>query len=248
MNPVVYQTIIDSLVQAQSVEEIHSVCTQITQELGFDHFIFGARLPTSFVKPYLSIVSGFPDEWWDRYKSQNYIRIDPTVAHCASKTTPLPWTALAPLEKENRQISQFMIEARDFKLRSGASFPVHSPQGETGMLSLVSDETAEKAQARINKILPYAHLLTVYIHEAVRKVLDVREIRPQTVHLTEREQECLLWAAEGKTSWEISQILKISERTVIFHLQNATAKLGVNNRQQAIARAVSMGLIVPQLS
>jgi DNA-binding CsgD family transcriptional regulator len=65
--------------------------------------------------------------------------------------------------------------------------------------------------------------------------------------LTDREKECLLWAAEGKTSWETAQILHISERTVIFHLQNATRKLNAANRQNAIARAVVMGLITPQL-
>jgi LuxR family transcriptional activator of bioluminescence operon len=65
--------------------------------------------------------------------------------------------------------------------------------------------------------------------------------------LTPRERECLLWAAEGKTSWETAQILGISERTVIFHLRNVTEKLNVSSRQQAIARAISQGLIAPQL-
>jgi LuxR family transcriptional activator of bioluminescence operon len=74
----------------------------------------------------------------------------------------------------------------------------------------------------------------------------VLEIGPAHIHLTDREKECLLWAAEGKTSWEASQILGISERTVIFHLQNASDKLGVNNRQQAVARAIAMGMILPQ--
>jgi DNA-binding CsgD family transcriptional regulator len=66
------------------------------------------------------------------------------------------------------------------------------------------------------------------------------------IHLTEREKECLLWAAEGKTGWEIATIVNISERTVTFHLQNAAQKMGVVNRQQAISRALSMGLIEPR--
>ena len=55
-----------------------------------------------------------------------------------------------------------------------------------------------------------------------------------------------MWSAEGKTAWEISQILHISERTVVFHLQNASEKLGVVNRQQAVAHAISLGLVTPQ--
>jgi len=68
------------------------------------------------------------------------------------------------------------------------------------------------------------------------------------VDLTQREKECLLWATEGKTTWETSRILRISERTVTFHLQNVQGKLGVSNRQQAVARAVSLGIIEPQFS
>ncbi|TCK18146.1 DNA-binding CsgD family transcriptional regulator [Thiogranum longum] len=60
------------------------------------------------------------------------------------------------------------------------------------------------------------------------------------------QKECMLWVTEGKTAWETSQILSISERTVTFHLQNVQHKLGVNNRQQAVARAVALGIIEPQ--
>ena len=49
-----------------------------------------------------------------------------------------------------------------------------------------------------------------------------------------------------KSAWETGQILNISERTVIFLLQNAAEKLQVSNRPQAVARAVSQQLIMPQ--
>ena len=83
------------------------------------------------------------------------------------------------------------------------------------------------------------------MHEAARQFLRTRTPAPLPA-LTRRERECLLWAAEGKTSWEIGQLLNISERTSIFHLQNATHKLGASGRQAAIARAISLGLIVSQ--
>jgi DNA-binding CsgD family transcriptional regulator len=76
-------------------------------------------------------------------------------------------------------------------------------------------------------------------------VLSKGPVPLKKINLTEREKECLLWAAEGKTGWEIANIVSISERTVTFHLQNASQKLGVVNRRQAISRALSMGLIEP---
>lgn len=61
--------------------------------------------------------------------------------------------------------------------------------------------------------------------------------------LTARERECLIWAAQGKTSWETARILDVAEVTVNFHLKNVVKKLGVANRVQAVAQAVTNGLI-----
>jgi len=141
-----------------------------------------------------------------------------------------------------------MSEARDFGIISGVSFPVHTAQGDFAMLSLSSEESQFKAEKRIQRVLPLGHLFTAYLHEAVRRVFDSDVLSLGKVDLTNREKECLLWATEGKTSWETSQILNISERTVTFHLQNVQGKLGVNNRQQAVARAVTLGIIEPQFN
>lgn len=61
--------------------------------------------------------------------------------------------------------------------------------------------------------------------------------------LSARERDCLALAAEGKTNWEISVILGISEATVRFHIDNARRKLGAVNRAQAVARLVNQRLI-----
>jgi len=61
--------------------------------------------------------------------------------------------------------------------------------------------------------------------------------------LSQRETECLRWAAWGKTSWEIARILGVAERTVNFHLQNACRKLQACNRRAAVAVALSRGLL-----
>ncbi len=56
--------------------------------------------------------------------------------------------------------------------------------------------------------------------------------------LSAREVECLRWTAVGKTTWEISVILKLSEHTVTDYLQSAAAKLNAVNRTQAVAEAI----------
>jgi DNA-binding response OmpR family regulator/DNA-binding CsgD family transcriptional regulator len=60
----------------------------------------------------------------------------------------------------------------------------------------------------------------------------------QSLSLTSRESEVLLWISRGKANREIGEILAISPRTVNKHLEQIFVKLGVENRASAAARAV----------
>ena len=61
--------------------------------------------------------------------------------------------------------------------------------------------------------------------------------------LTEREREILRMIFGGKCSNEVAQTLRVSKRTVDFHLARAYVKLGVSNRFQAFKRAVELGIV-----
>jgi DNA-binding CsgD family transcriptional regulator len=241
-----YLDMIDAVAKAETVDCLHTICAGVCQEYGFDRFIYGARIPTSFVKPYYIFISGYPKEWRDHYTANNYMAIDPTVQHCSRSITPLLWDGGALLKDGSATIRRFMGEAHEFGLNSGVSFPLHTAQGDSAMLTFATDQNPDSEKGRIQRVLPLGQLFTAYLHEAVRRIFDSEDIALSQVGLTVREKECLLWATEGKTAWETSQILNISERTVTFHLQNVQGKLGVNNRQQAVARAVALGIIEPQ--
>jgi DNA-binding NarL/FixJ family response regulator len=59
--------------------------------------------------------------------------------------------------------------------------------------------------------------------------------------LTAREREVLALLARGLTNKEIAQILMITPNTVKRHLKSLFAKLGVNTRSAASARAIRLG-------
>jgi DNA-binding response OmpR family regulator len=71
------------------------------------------------------------------------------------------------------------------------------------------------------------------------------EVWSKQVDLNEREVETLTWAARGKTSAEIAQILGLSKRTVDFHIDNAREKLGAATRVEAAIKAATGRLIEP---
>ncbi len=60
--------------------------------------------------------------------------------------------------------------------------------------------------------------------------------------LTAREAEVLALVAEGLTNRQIAERLVLSENTVIRHVANIFAKLGVNSRAAAVAVAAERGL------
>ena len=64
------------------------------------------------------------------------------------------------------------------------------------------------------------------------------QLLQQTLALTTRESQVLLWISRGKSNREIGEILDISPRTVNKHLEQVFVKLGVENRAAAAARAV----------
>ncbi|MBE0365398.1 LuxR family transcriptional regulator [Pseudoalteromonas ulvae UL12] len=79
-----------------------------------------------------------------------------------------------------------------------------------------------------------------YMYDAFKRS---KKGKANEIKFTKREIECLKWATEGKTSWEISQILTITDRTVNYHIANCIRKTNSTNRQQAIAKFCAMGFV-----
>ncbi|HVE47142.1 MAG TPA: response regulator transcription factor [Acidimicrobiales bacterium] len=61
--------------------------------------------------------------------------------------------------------------------------------------------------------------------------------------LTRKELEVLFRLAEGRSNREIAEVLFVTPATVKTHLAHIYAKLGVAGRQQAMERAVALGLL-----
>jgi DNA-binding CsgD family transcriptional regulator len=66
---------------------------------------------------------------------------------------------------------------------------------------------------------------------------------PVRAQVTRRESEILGWVAVGKSDWAIGRLLKISGKTVNFHVENAKRKFGVATRVQAVIAAMRSGII-----
>lgn len=61
--------------------------------------------------------------------------------------------------------------------------------------------------------------------------------------LTRKELEVLTRLAEGRSNKEIADALFVAPATIKTHLAHIYTKLGVTGRQEAVARAVELGLL-----
>jgi pimeloyl-ACP methyl ester carboxylesterase/DNA-binding CsgD family transcriptional regulator len=75
----------------------------------------------------------------------------------------------------------------------------------------------------------------------VADFLAADRVSPPTTHLSEREREILLLAAEGLDNAEIAERLTLSVRTVERHFQNVYLKLGLSGRT---ARAAAVARVL----
>jgi len=56
--------------------------------------------------------------------------------------------------------------------------------------------------------------------------------------LTPRQRDCVVLVAQGKSDWEIGQLLGISESTVHKHIEDAKRRFGVSTRIQLVVRSL----------
>ena len=131
-----------------------------------------------------------------------------------------------------------MERAADFGLRHGFIVPIHGPHGFEGSVS-IDGSAVELA----DHMKPGLHLVALYAFDRVRTIL--RPLAAAKPVLTAREREVLAWAANGKSAWEIGEILNIAKRTVDEHAQTAFQKLGAVNRTHAVAIALRDRMIEP---
>ncbi|VAW88712.1 hypothetical protein MNBD_GAMMA17-787 [hydrothermal vent metagenome] len=235
------------LSQARSLDEIEQQCITFCQLTEFDYFSYCAPIPTALARPDMIEINSYPEAWRTLYQNKELIKTDPTLIYAETNHTPITWNKMTPRHLGDKNSRLYFRRAKSHGLKSGISFPLRGNVGSTAVLSLVSKKSAPLPQALVNTALTFGSLFATYVHDAVLRIFDQDLLPIKKKRISLRERECLLWVAEGKTTWEIAQILQIANRTVVFHLESILSKLGVKNRQQAVAHGMMMSYISHRL-
>ncbi|MBO6724439.1 MAG: LuxR family transcriptional regulator [Rhizobiaceae bacterium] len=228
-----------------SVATLAGELKQSAEGLGYRYFSYLAphtRRELLSKSPRPTFLTNYPEEWRNRYLSKCYHYLDPVITEGGKSIRPYMWGGddyTSRLAKEQRL---FFGEAASFGIVYGMTIPVHGPEGECTFFTVASDLGGHEFRDLICETTEAAQLLALQAHAIAMECLCDGN-GAQDVELTQRERECLLWTAQGKTSWEIAQIIGRSTATVNFHLQKACRKLNAANKVQAAFLAYERRLL-----
>jgi LuxR family quorum sensing-dependent transcriptional regulator len=229
---------VDAVDTAKSADAVTNLFKNSIAQAGFNAYVM-CGLPDSQTEFRNRILAnGWPEEWLSIYLRDNLAKDDPVERHCLRTVEPFDWSG-APFDAENEPKAQeVMRRAADLGMAEGYCVPIHYGDGSGAAVSIAGERPDLGRGVRAAM-----HLMALYAHHAARGLLRPSPPKLSRGVLTERERECLRWAAAGKTDWEISMILHISRRTAHAHMQNAARKLNAVNRVSTIVRALRTGEI-----
>jgi LuxR family transcriptional regulator, activator of conjugal transfer of Ti plasmids len=227
----IFQNFIDLLASADSAADFAQAMTVAASDLELSCFAYLALPNTIQGKPCL--ISTYPEQWTSHYLRSRYELIDPVIAQALQTAEPFQWGIGIQSSRRSPLQQQLLDEAAEFGIRVGFTVPIHDGHGPIAALTFAASTHSHAFEIFTNSQGRVLQLMAMYFHAHVRRKLT-NEHRIAGVVLSPRELECLEWASQGKSAWEIGCILGISRNTVAYYLENAKEKLGVRTVVQAV--------------
>ena len=227
-----------------SDEEMHRLLLRVRTLMPCEYIIafLGETGAQGNLKGVAKLVNvSFSAEWLGAYLEKGYATVDPVLLTHFRQFKSQLWSETFRRASSTPELD-FIEHAGSYQLSEGVTLGQHSNVRALGSLFSFAGKDMGKHprhRALLAYLAPHLHIAlmrTAFSPSNSRSLLSVRE------------REVLQWMIEGKTNWESSRILGISERTVKFHVQNILTKLQSSTRGQAIAQALEQRLVAGSLS
>ena len=226
---------------AENLNEVATAFETCSRALDIRYFLYLASdVPFQHAAPPF-VMTNADQEWRSQYLETAEYLNDPVVRAAMTNVLAFEWPTRPDPASLSKNEVEFLQNASEYGLRYSAAVPLHGPGPARAALCLMTDSTTKKSLDGCELIT--LQILGLSLHDTARRLRYDEQNGSDSSHLTDREIQCLAWAARGKTSWETAMILEVTETTINFHLTNAMKKLGVVTRPHAVATAVAMGLI-----
>ncbi len=208
MRIILAEDLIADVSSASSEQDLFHALEKVTRRMGFDHFALAYHQRPTGDETHAMLVHDYPDVWAKIYVSFDLGGTDPVRRACEKTLTGFEWEHLERLIPLTRGDRQMLGVGRESGIGDGFTVPRHLPGDASGSCSFV---------VRPDGVLPrsmlhVAEIVGAFALASARRILgfSTPSLRPV---LSERQRECVLWSARGKTAAEVAIILSISEET-----------------------------------
>jgi LuxR family quorum sensing-dependent transcriptional regulator len=224
--------LVDRISTSPSLAEVWDCFLAASSRVGLEHGV-ACFLPNQRTANFLVVTHALPPGWLEDYGARNLQAGDLLAERLRDAEENFAW---AMTDWQDAALSDIQRAWRDANIARGlvAGLGLSDRRRRDTLFLVLIGSGGE-------------------IHPRDRLVLDVlgdvamRRMRALGVHcadvLSQRERECLQWVQQGKTDWEIGQILDLSEKTVNAYVERAKVKYGVSTRAQAVLLAYKAGAI-----
>ncbi|WP_298830077.1 autoinducer binding domain-containing protein [uncultured Piscinibacter sp.] len=229
-----------SVLGARDREEFLGHVVLFAKRLGFETVTATTVIDHFLGEPEFISVDNAPASFRDVYEDLSQGRVDPVMQHCKRQSVPIIWNRDTYVKVGQADVWD---EQARFGYHTGIALALHMPEGRHFVLGVDRDQSLPSDRSELTRIVADLQLFAVHAQEAAMRIMLPAAKESGAPALTPREIESLRWTMDGKTAWEVGNILGISERTAVLHVNNAMHKLGCVNKHQAVLKALRLGLI-----
>ena len=182
------------------------------------------------------LVERTPAGFREGYIEERFYIVDHIGAHARTAYEPFRYSEAPYSWKLASDHERFMQALTTFGMGKGLIVPIGRPANLPACVWLAGENPNLGDDVRW-----VIQLIALFAASKANALFRPPPARPGTSNLTAREREVLRWVAQGKSAWEIGEILNITKRTVDHHTQQAARKLGAVTRTQAVVKAIRTG-------
>jgi DNA-binding CsgD family transcriptional regulator len=227
--------------EARTVEEFKKEVIGFGRAQGFDTVSAMFVVDHSLTHTEFFNVENIPSGYHHAFQNIDIGRCDPVMQHCKHRSVPIIWDG----ETYHRcGAAPVWEEQAAFGLKTGIALALHLPGDRHFFIGLDRDKPIDLPPKRLTQTVAEMQLFAVHAQEAAARVFAPNMPSTPRTRLTSRELEALRWTMEGKTAAEVAEALNVSTRTAVFHLNNATSKLGCRSKYQAVLKAMQLKLFL----
>ena len=235
------EVIVDRMIEAKSSAMVWDAIQDYFAQHGFDRVIYADLYGQTPV-----ILNTYPDGFGQYYADVCNPRDDPFFRYCCSQLSSQETGAdyLHRYHYLDRNERRVILTARESGMRAGFSCTFHkADQQGMGGWNIGSSLSSAEVEAIRKEHGIGLRLAALYAHERMKELraYDEDEMCPA---LSPREHDCLAHLAAGLRTQQIADRLGIKPVTVELHVRRARTKLSAQTREQAVAKAISRGLLV----